>query len=224
MRYPRWSAFIGFFCNALFRIPFWFNSNLGFWKIMGCGKNGSFDLSPDLRQWVVMGVFKPENHPVPPQAPENAAAMVRSCFGRFVAGWLKVLQAQVHGYALLPTEGHGQWDGAAVFGNLPKNTDASGPVAILTRATIRLNKLGRFWQHVGPVSEKMATAPGFVTSYGIGEIPFVKQATFSIWESRELMRAFAYQLQVHKEVIVKTRKENWYREDLFVRFRILYTF
>ncbi len=29
---------------------------------------------------------------------------------------------------------------------------------------------------------------------------------------------FAYSQPFHQEVIVKTRKENWYAEDMFVRF------
>jgi hypothetical protein len=67
----------------------------------------------------------------------------------------------------------------------------------------------------------MAGANGLITSLGIGEVPWIKQATFSIWENREQMKQFAYQMQQHAEVIGKTRRENWYSEDMFVRFRIL---
>jgi heme-degrading monooxygenase HmoA len=67
----------------------------------------------------------------------------------------------------------------------------------------------------------MATAPGFITSVGIGEVPFIKQATFSIWESKEQMRSFAYKLPLHKEVIKKTHQEKWYSEDMFTRFKVI---
>ena len=35
------------------------------------------------------------------------------------------------------------------------------------------------------------------------------------------MKAFAYTMKEHREVIQKTRKENWYSEDMFTRFKII---
>jgi hypothetical protein len=69
----------------------------------------------------------------------------------------------------------------------------------------------------------MTDAPGFITSVGIGEIPWLKQATFSVWESKDHMKQFAYSKREHSEVIKKTRRNNWYSEDMFVRFSILST-
>ena len=94
-------------------------------------------------------------------------------------------------------------------------------IAVLTRATIRLSKLRSFWKNVDGVARDMAGADGFITSLGIGETPFIKQATFSIWESKAHMKQFAYQAREHAEVIRKTRKGDWYSEDMFVRFKIL---
>jgi heme-degrading monooxygenase HmoA len=70
----------------------------------------------------------------------------------------------------------------------------------------------------------MTGAKGFITSIGIGEMPYIKQATFSVWESKEAMKQFAYQMAQHTAVIKKTKKENWYSEDMFVRFRPVKTF
>jgi heme-degrading monooxygenase HmoA len=95
--------------------------------------------------------------------------------------------------------------------------------AVLTRATIRLNRLQNFWQHVDGVAKHMTTAEGFITSLGIGEVPWIKQATFSIWESKESMKAFSYKMREHVDVIKKTREEKWYSEDMFVRFKILHS-
>jgi heme-degrading monooxygenase HmoA len=122
---------------------------------------------------------------------------------------------------LNPIEGHGTWDGKKCFGNLPKQTDYAGKIAVLTRATIRLSRLTNFWQHVNPVAEKMATSEGFIKSVGIGEIPWIKQATFSIWESKEQMKNFAYKMKEHAVVVKKTHQEKWYSEEMFVRFEIL---
>ena len=67
----------------------------------------------------------------------------------------------------------------------------------------------------------MAGAKGFICSLGIGEMPWIKQATFSIWQSKADMKDFAYQLKDHAEVIRLTRQEKWYSEDMFVRFTII---
>jgi hypothetical protein len=52
-------------------------------------------------------------------------------------------------------------------------------------------------------------------------MPFFKQATFSIWEDAEKMKKFAYNMQQHRDVIVKTRSRDWYSEEMFTRFRPL---
>ena len=49
----------------------------------------------------------------------------------------------------------------------------------------------------------------------------MRQATFSIWENQAAMQAYAYQNQAHRAVMQRTRAENWYREELFARFKVL---
>jgi heme-degrading monooxygenase HmoA len=55
-------------------------------------------------------------------------------------------------------------------------------------------------------------------------MPWIKQATFSIWQSKAAMKQFAYQMKEHAEVIRKTRQDNWYSEEMFIRFKILASF
>ena len=95
---------------------------------------------------------------------------------------------------------------------------------MLTRATIRLNKLKGFWGNVDGVAALMTSARGYINSYGIGEAPFYRQATFSIWESVDDVKAFAYRSREHADVIKKTREENWYSEELFARFKPIGSF
>ncbi len=205
---------------ALFRFPLAFNKRSQFWKLMGSGKSGSFDKTPDWQQWAVLSVcnlkFKNVQIIHYPQK-----VITQKLYGTFISKWLNLFGCQTLTYFLEPIEGHGLWDGKKVFGELPHKTDYEGQIAVLTRATIRLTRLKRFWNHVDGVAGQMATANGFVTSYGIGEMPLIKQATFSIWQSKESMKAFAYQLKEHQEVIQKTRQEKWYSEDMFTRFKII---
>ena len=56
---------------------------------------------------------------------------------------------------------------------------------------------------------------------GIGELPFIQQATFSIWDSEKHINRFAYENVNHKKIVDKTRKQKWYSEDLFARFHII---
>ncbi|MBV9988881.1 MAG: hypothetical protein JO301_14475 [Chitinophagaceae bacterium] len=118
-----------------------------------------------------------------------------------------------------PVEGHGSWDGQQCFGELPRQSGYKEQIAVLTRATIRTGKLRRFWKHAAQAAPAPGI-PGYRGSIGIGEMPWIKQATFSIWESSQHLKAWAYQSAAHSDVIRKTRSENWYSEEMFVRFAI----
>jgi hypothetical protein len=55
--YPNWFGWAGFLSMALFRFPLWLSKGLRFWKLMGTGKNGTFDKNPDWNSWVVLEVY-----------------------------------------------------------------------------------------------------------------------------------------------------------------------
>lgn len=193
---------------ALHHLPLWFNKNISFYKLMGTGKNGTFDKRPDWQQWSILCIMK--------DSPDGPA------YGSFIQKWYGLFGCELFTMLLEPTEGHGTWDGKKAFGELKPKSEYDGMIAILTRATIRLNKLKYFWQNVAPVALKMNDAEGFLFSAGIGEIPWIKQATFSVWKDKASMMKFAYGMKEHAAVIQKTRKQRWYSEDMFVRFRIVH--
>jgi hypothetical protein len=204
---------------ALQRIPLSFNKQVSFYKLMGCGKNGTFDKLPDFYQWGIFTVHRSGFTVEPADLVSNL--LLKKLYGSFISNWLRLFKCEIYSVLLEPIEGHGFWDGKEVFGILPNNSIHEGRIAILTRATIRLNRLNQFWKHVAPVSLKMKSSKGFITSFGIGEIPWIKQATFSVWESKDDMLTFAYGMKEHTEVVKKTREEQWYSEEMFVRFKIL---
>ncbi len=204
-RYPKYLGIFGFFSMMIFRLPLYFNKKIIFFKLMGSGKNGSFDIKPDLNQWALLFTAHQQNIKTP----------------KFIYNYLHFFHCDIKEFLLKPIEGFGLWDKKKVFGELPKQTDYAGSIAVLTRATIKLNRLKNFWRNVNSVAVKTPSAEGFILSYGIGEMPLIKQATFSVWQSKEAMKKFAYNLQQHVSVIKKTRSENWYKEELFVRFSII---
>jgi hypothetical protein len=99
--------------------------------------------------------------------------------------------------------------------------DKSKKIAIITRATLNYSRLLEFWKSVPKASKAIKNASGVIWFKGIGEIPFIQQATFSIWENINSVTDFAYKNKNHADIVKKTRKRNWYKEDLFARFEIV---
>jgi hypothetical protein len=208
-RYKKSTAIFGVLSMAVFRWYLFKNKKIHFFKLMGCGKNGTFDIRPDMQQWAVLVTTN------------QSSISINDLYGKFITKWWKRFDCELFTMILQPTEGHGLWDGKNPFGNLPRQTDEDGLTAVLTRATIRMAKLKTFWQNVQSAAVPLQGTKGFIMSVGIGEVPWIKQATFSVWQNKQLMKQYAYGTMQHATVIGKTRKERWYSEELFVRFKVL---
>ena len=202
------NAFIPFalLAMAIHRLPMIMQKNCTFWKLLGSGKNGTFDLKPDWQQWGLLAVW--DDH-------ESFDQFYKTSF---IAKWWNFFGVEKWVLLCEPLQSHGKWDGKEPFGK-PDVQNPAGPVAVLTRATIRLSKLKRFWANVDSPANLMTSAKGYITSFGIGEAPVYRQATFSIWKSLDDVKSFAYGSKEHAEVIKKTRIEGWYSEELFARFK-----
>lgn len=183
---------------------------------MGSGRNGSFDIWPDLSQWSIM-LFYDQKQSREVDAKSTAVNLV----GPFIMSWLKIFRTRLRIFHLEPYAGHGTWDKKSFVSHRKANEEPIGKIAVLTRASIRFSRLIAFWKAVPATSYQLDKQPGFQYSIGIGEVPLVKQATFSIWASEADMKAYAYQMRAHQEVIRKTRNEKWYAEEMFLRFRLL---
>jgi hypothetical protein len=216
IKYPGSYIFFALLAMAIHRLPLMIHRGIYFWKLLGCGKGGGFSRRPDWRQWAVLTSGDQIDFSDMPHE-----QLLKNLYGNFIAGWYRFFSCEVRTILLEPVSGHGYWDGKQPFGELSLQNDLTSRVAVLTRATIRLKKIKRFWEHVDSIAEKLKTTEGLLTSVSLGEIPFIKQATFSIWNAMEDMQAFAYATRQHTEIIHKTREEKWYSEELFVRFKIL---
>lgn len=212
IRYPKYLSFFGILSMALFHLPLLLNKNISFYKLLGCGKNGTFSIRPDWSQWVILRVEKETSFNK--HQPKKISL--------FIDFYLNFLNCNIQTIVLKPISSHGSWDGRKCFGNLPNlENDFTERIAVLTRATIRLSKLKSFWKNVPLVSQQMKQANGLIMSVGIGETPLLKQATFSIWGNIDAMKDFAYKMKEHQVVMQKTRKENWYSEEMFTRFEVI---
>jgi hypothetical protein len=179
-----------------------------FYKLLGSGRGKVFSLRPDWSRYAFLGVWESEG--AARDFLENSVFM-----RRYRA------KAYRQGSVILRTiAAHGKWNGQNPF--LPAGaTYTSGPVAALTRATIRPLRLAAFWRQAVRVNESFGRAAGLLSSIGIGEAPFIRQATFSTWESLDDLKQFAYGEKVHRRTIQRVRQEGWYSEELFARFAIV---
>src|SRR5436190_20516002 len=94
-RYPKYLGAFGFLSMALFRLPLYFSRKIQFYKLMGSGKNGSFDIHPDWNQWAIL--FTADN--------------VETKTPRFIYTYWRCFKCDVKEFLLQPIEGHGFWNG-----------------------------------------------------------------------------------------------------------------
>jgi len=185
-------------------------AGLRFFQLMGSGADNGFGFWPNLRRYGFMATW-------------DSAAEAAAFFATHPV-WAAYTQRSLETWTteLAPLQAHGAWNGVAPFGEVVTRAAPAGtPVAVLTRASIRLRRAPRFWRFVEPTSRALAGAEGLRLAIGLGELPLVRQATFSLWDSAQAMQQYAYRDARHREVIQLTRREGWYSEELFARFQVL---
>ena len=189
---------------------------LQFYKFLGTGGGDGFSLSPDFSTYAFMGVWTKQED-----------------YTHFISNHrvFKSYQKKAHSQrdlVLQSVKSHGKWSGFNPFKNIESTLDEQQlsiknklKVVVITRATLRWNRLFSFWKAVPAASKAIQSAEGVLYYKGIGELPFIQQATVSIWESFEAVNAFAYKGRQHAKIVQETRQKNWYKEDLFSRFYLL---
>lgn len=178
---------------------------LSFYKLLGSGGKNGFSSIPNFGTYVLFCVWDSE---------EIASKFFKE--NPLFEAYQKRSIENFTAY-LSAAESHGSWDGVQPF---VKNStmEANKPVVVLTRARIHFNKLWSFWSKVGKVSRSLERYNGLELSIGVGEWPLIQQATLSFWRTQAEMLDYAYKNKRHKEVILLTRKLNWYKEEMFARF------
>ncbi len=181
---------------------------LTFWKLCGSGTGEGFTPKPNTQVYAVLCVWPDED-----TAREQLANA--RIFNRYRD------KADEHWTVFMsPVSTWGAWSGVAPF--TVKTPGYQGPLAALTRATLRPKALLPFWGRVPDISEVIGKDPNVAFKIGIGEVPFLHQVTFSIWPDTSSMAAFARdKAGPHAHAIKAVRDGNWFREELYARFRIL---
>ena len=184
---------------ALHRVP-----GLRFSRLLGTGRGSTTMASIDPRRTAMFAVW------------EDGTALDGFLATSPVAQrWVEAEEAYHVRLALIG--GHGRWRSVDVLDGLATAT-GDGPVAVLTRATVRLARWPQFLRAGVAVNRSLAGATGLLAVAGIGEAPLGRQATFSLWSSAAAMRAFADGDTEHRTAVRRTREERWYGEELFAHF------
>jgi heme-degrading monooxygenase HmoA len=177
---------------------------LAFWRLLGTGNGDDTGRGADLSRSALFAVWEDES--------DLDAFLADSGLAR---RWRRAEQSW--NVRLRSIGGHGTWKGIDPLEGLDEGT-ADGAVAIITRANVRRHS----WKAFGAASEivdvELHRAPGLIDVVGIGETPVGALATFSLWESMAAARDFAYKMPDHRDVIRRTRAEDWYSEEMFARF------
>ena len=183
---------------------------LQFYKLLGTGKGNGFNPYPDYSTYALLTVWDKK---------QDAKGFLDE--SKMIAKYSKIA-SKTEFFLLKTIKSHGAWNGMNPFKATPTNTlEINSPVCVLTRARIKPSKLRKFWNYVPTSSKPLNHTEELLFSKGIGEIPFLNMATFTVWKNEESMKNFAYHSKEHLKAIKMTRELDWYSEELFARFVLL---
>jgi uncharacterized protein Usg len=185
-------------------------TDLAFFKLMGTGAGKGFSWMPDFSSYCLLAIWK-----------DVSAAESFFQHHPYFQNWKSKTTEQITIY-LKATKVKGEWDARQPFQIMEMSNDTSEkPIAVLTRATINKKRLLEFWRNVPQTSKAIQEAKGVLFLKGVGELPWVQQATVSVWTSKQAMREYAYGSKAHREVIQKTYARDWYSEEMFAEFQVV---
>jgi len=177
---------------------------VSFYKPLGSGSGVGYSLWPDWSVYGLLVVWDNE---------QLAKDFLKS------AVFEDYVNHSVEQYTvfLKPLSSRGAWSGYSGWQFSDPNPE-SELISALTRATLKSSYLFKFWSQVPRVSREHENFEGLLFTKGIGEIPLVEQATFSIWKNKASMEKFAL-TTFHGEAVMETRRRNGFKEEMFTRLK-----
>lgn len=182
-----------------------------FWKLCGSGTGEGFTPVPNTQVWAILAVWDDEL---------SAQRNVRD--GKVFTRW-RARADEAWTIFLGPVAARGEWSGKHPFESCwdAMETADGMPLAVLTRATIKAASAPLFWRQEPDISKAIGMDTNVLFKIGIGEVPWIHQVTFSIWPDVSSMTAFARKDGPHARAIKAVREGEWFKEELYARFRVL---
>ncbi|MGC3940248.1 spheroidene monooxygenase [Roseobacter sp. EG26] len=195
-------AMMGMARTALPKVP-----GIDFWKLCGSGTGEGFTPIPNTSVYAILASWPDEQT----ARTQTAQAEIFDRYRRKATeDWTVYLET---------ASARGQWSGVAPFQSTHRAS--GGPLAALTRATIKPSVALKFWRRVPDISRMIGSDQNVAFKIGIGEVPLLHQITFSIWPDAAAMAEFARSNGPHAAAIRAVREGNWFSEELYARFAIL---
>lgn len=180
---------------------------LSFWKLCGSGTGEGFTPIPNTAVYAILCVW-------PSMERAKEALNSERIFARY-----KDKATENWSLFLTPFSARGVWSGDTPF--VEEEPPQQGPIAALTRATVKPSVATQFWRRVPNISNVIGSDPNVQFKIGIGEVPLLQQITFSIWPDAASMAQFARKDGPHAQAIAAVRDGQWFREELYARFRVI---
>ncbi len=179
---------------------------LQFFRLLGTGRGSGTGPSIEAHRSALFAVWRDDvaldrfltAHPLP--------ARWRSAREHWSVG-LRVVRAR------------GAWGGFALTTTTTTPGDEpAGPVAVLTRASIRPGATVAFLRSSRSLRGAARADPGNRAVVGVGEWPIGRLGTFSVWDDAAAARRFAAGQVDHLAAGDAARRDAWFTEELFATF------
>lgn len=210
-RFPTLSGKLWAFSQMLFaRRLLAQTPEIGFHKLLGSGSRDGFYPFPNFSVYGILAVW-----------PSLDSAQEHTKTGDVYKRY-RAQASEATTIFMSAISCRGAWAGEAPFEVATEATDLGGQrkyIAVLTRATVKAQHVPAFWSQVPGISEEIAKQSHMVFKIGLGEVPWLHQATFTIWDDVQAMENFAFK-SFHGTAINKVRRGGWFKEELFARFDV----
>lgn len=210
-RFPTLSARLwAFFQMLLARRALAQTPDIGFHKLLGSGSRDGFYPFPNFSVYGILAVW-----------PSIDCAQERTRTSKVFRSY-RAHASEVTTIYMSASSCRGAWADETPFEVVKPSvgTDENQKlIAVLTRATLKAQHAPSFWRQVPGISEEIAKQSHMVFKIGLGEVPWLHQATFTIWDDIKAMEDFAFK-SFHSTAINRVREGGWFREELFARFDV----
>ena len=176
---------------------------LQFFKVLGSGFGGGFSTKPSLHKQGLFCLFDSEHHAKQFRTHSKLVQAYMNHSREFFAVSLNAFSTR------------GSWANTQL--DITAKAPVSGPIASLTRASIKPLKANAFWKKAQPAEVSINQSEGVILSAGLGEAPYLRQATFTIWKDETALNTYAQQ-GAHLAAIKAAYGQQYFSESMFTRF------